>query len=431
MSEATQPGTARGRRLSPAALAAALIALLAFAPSASAAADPVASGSATITLNSGFVNSLKKQGVGVNKVRGTQLSGKKATSAVIGGEMDPTSGVGTLELNGGLRFKRGDRKAAVTRLVLDTAKKGLFAKVAGKRLKFGAVAGVSFTRAGFGVALTVKKLKLTNAAAKRLNKKLGYRKGRKPFKGNRRMASAVASEEPSTVTIVPGNDVVFDANGELLKKLKDVEASVETISPTSAKGSLFGFPISGGSISPVATAGVVQTIGGVKLTQKLPTSPTTALETEITLADFWVDLSAHTVSVEVSAKSNAESPAGSGKFPLNLGALGRSSIADLTLSGATVTTDVTNRRVTVQNAVAFLQPVSSEVLNGFVGVYKAYAEAGTYRKVKAEAEAGGKSPEEADAMGKAAAKAAGEAVAKNEIHSGEPLGSFSFTAQTQ
>ena len=59
MTEATQPRMARGTRLPLAALAAALFALLAFAPFASATPDPVGSGTATITLNKGFTKYLK------------------------------------------------------------------------------------------------------------------------------------------------------------------------------------------------------------------------------------------------------------------------------------------------------------------------------------------------------------------------------------
>ncbi|HET7416517.1 MAG TPA: HtaA domain-containing protein [Solirubrobacterales bacterium] len=427
MTEATQPRMARGTKLPAAILAAALFALLAFAPFASAAPDPVASGSATITLNNGFVKSLNKRGIKIKKIGATKLQGKKATMPVVGGEMDPTNGAGTLTLAGGLKFQAGKKKAPVKELVIDTTKKGLFAKVGGKKVKFGAVAGFSFTRVNFGVSLTIKKLKLTKAAAKQLNKKLGFKKGKKPFVGNRLMASAAASEEPSTVTIVPsGTNVVFDANTELLKKLKEVKTDVETISPATAKGNSFEFPISGGTIAPTASAGVVQSIGGVKLFQKLPKNEagTENYETEITLGNFYVDLSAHTVSVEVVAKSNASDK-------LNLGALGRSSIADLTLTGATVTTDVTNRRVNVQNAGATLQPVSAEVLNGFVVVYKAWVEGVAYAKTKAGAEAKGATPEEADALGKVAAKVAGEEAAKNEIHAGDALGTFSFSAQTQ
>ncbi len=58
MTDATQPRMARGRMLSAGIVVAALFALLAFAPFASAASDPVASGTTTITLNKGLVKKL-------------------------------------------------------------------------------------------------------------------------------------------------------------------------------------------------------------------------------------------------------------------------------------------------------------------------------------------------------------------------------------
>lgn len=421
MSEATQPRMARGVKLPASILAAALFALLAFAPFASAAPDPVASGSATITLKSGFVKSLKKAGVKISKIGSAKVSGSKLTFKVTGGELDPTNGQGTLNLGGGIKFKHGKKSAPVKGLTLNTIKKGLFGKVAGKKVKITTVGGYTFTRAGFGVSLVVKKMKLTNTAAKKLNKKLGT----KALKGNRLIASSVAEEQPATVAIVPGGNVSFDANKELLEKLKNVKTAVEPIAPTVVKGTTFEFPISGGSIAPTATAGVVQTIGGAKLFQKLPKNEaeTEFYETEITLGNFWLDLSAHTVTVEVVAKSNASEK-------LNLGALGRSSIADLTLTGATVTIDATNHKVTVTNAQATLQPISAEVLQGFVSVYRAFVEGVTFAKVCAVLPEKCKEPAEQE-IAKAKAKEEGEKVEQNHISAGNPLGTFSFTAQTQ
>jgi hypothetical protein len=406
-------------KLPAAILAAALFALLAFAPLASAASDPVASGSATITLKNGFVKSLKQAGVKISKIGSAKVKGNKLTFKVTGGEVDPTTGKGTLNLGGGLKFKHGKKSAPVKGLSLNTNKKGLFGKIAGKKVKITTVGGYTFARAGFGVSMVVKKMKLTNTAAKKLNKKLST----KAFKGNRLIGSSVAEEQPATVAIVPGGNVSFDANKELLKKLENVKTVVSPIAPTGVKGTTFEFPISGGSIAPTATAGVVQTVGGAKLFQKLPTSPSTALETEITLGNFWLDLSAHTVSVEVVAKSNASEK-------LNLGALGRSSIADLTLTGATVTIDATNHKVTVTNAQATLQPVSAEVLQGFVSVYRAYVEAGTRAAVCKSLPQECKEAAEQE-IANAKAKEEGEKVEQNHISAGNPLGTFSFTAQTQ
>jgi Htaa len=397
MTEATQPRMARGTKLPVAVLAAALFALLAFAPFASAATDPVKTGSATITLNSGFVKSLKKAGVKITKVGKAKLKGKRATFPVTGGEMDPTTGAGTLNLAGGLKFKAGKKKAPVKALVVNTVKKGLFAKVGGKKVKLAKLAGISFVRNGFGVNLTAKKLKLTNTAAKQLNKKLGFKRV-KPFKGNRLMAKAFVEEQPSTVTILPGGNVNFDANVGTLGKLAKVKVDVKPVAPTGIKGlGSFEFPIAGGTIAPDASAGVVQTNGGVVLTQKLQTGPSTALETEITLGNFFVDLSARTVSVEVTLKSNASED-------LNRGAIGRASVADLNLTAAIIGANPVTRTVTVQNAGATLQPIAAEVLNGFVKVYEGYLQAQ------------GKTAEEAK---------------QEQIVAGDPLGTFSFTAQTQ
>jgi len=429
MTEATQPRMARGTKLPLAALAAALFALLAFAPFASAAADPVESGSATVTLNNGFVKTLKKHGVKIVKVKPAKLKGKKATFPVVGGEVDPTNGAGTLKLGGGLTFKHGKKKAPVKALVIDTKKKGLFAKVAGKKVKLTTLAGWSYTRAGFGVAMTVKKMKLTKAAAKQLNKKLGFKKGKKPFVGNKMLGKAKAEEQPATVTLLPGGNVSFKANQELLLKLKDVETNASVIAPTTEKGlGDYELPITGGTIAPSGAAGVVQTAGGLLLTQKLPTSPTTSLETEITLGNMWLDLSAKTVTVEVVAKSNASES-------LNLGNLGRSSIADLTITG--VSADAATRTVSVSSS-AVLQPISAEVLEGFVKVYQAYYEAGAYAefcKLAAPKKCESPDPNEKaaeEAAGKKAAKEAAEKrVEKDHISAGNPLGDFSFTAQTQ
>jgi hypothetical protein len=430
MNEATQPRMARGTKLPLAALAAALFALLAFAPYASATADPVESGSATITLNNGFTKYLKTFGIKITKIAPATLKGKKATFPVTGGEVDPTTGGGTVNLGGGLKFKAGKKSAPVKGLVLDTNKKALFAKVAGKKIKLAAVKGYSYARAGFGVSMTVKKLKLTKTAAKKLNKKLGYAKGKpKPFIANKLMGSAKAEEQPATVALLPGGNVSFNADQELLLQLKDVETNAAVIAPTTEKG--FGnyeLPISGGNIGPTGAAGQVQTAGGLLLTQKLDKGDGSFLETEITLGNMWLDLSAKTVTVEVVAKSNASES-------LNLGNLGRSSIADLTITK--VTTDAAARTVSVDSS-AVLQPISAEVLEGFVKVYQAYYEAGFYAQFCAfAAPKNCNSPEPAEkaaeeAAGKAAAKEAAEKkVEKDHITAGNPLGTFSFTAQTQ
>jgi hypothetical protein len=425
MTEATQPRVARGTTLIGGVVVAALIALLAFAPVASATPDPVASGSTVVTLNNGWTKYLKTFGIKIQKISPAKLKGQKATFTVTGGEMDPTNGLGTLNLGGGLKFKAGKKSTTVKSLVLSSATNTLTAKVGGKKVKLAKTSGLTFTRNGFGVNVTLKKLKLNSAGANQLNKKLGFAKGKpKPFLANKLIGKSTSEDQPSTVAVLPANNLVYTGDPTLLKKLEDVKTAVELISPTTQAANVFTSPITGGTISPTATAGTVMSSGGLKLNQTLSAS----VATKITLGAFYVDLAAKTVTVEVAAESTASKS-------LNLGNLGRSSIADLSLTGATVTADPTTRTVTVQNATATLQPVSAEVLDGFVKVYQGAVEATVVAEVckllpgKCEVDP---EKEKAEAATIGESKAKGEAaVAGKHIASGEALGTFSFTAQGQ
>jgi hypothetical protein len=409
MTDATQPRTGRGTMLPVVGvLAAALFALLAFAPFASAASDPLGSGTTTIKLNKGFAKSLKKNGVKVLKVSPGKVKGTTVTLPVSGGSLDPTTGQGTVDNSGGFKFKAGKKNVALKNLVLDTTKKSLSGKLGKKNLKIASVAGLSFTREGFGTNVKIGKLKLTGKAAKELNAKLGLsgKSGTKKskrastsksssngvFKANQVLGGSTSATQPSEVAVLPGGNVTFAANATTLGKLLKVKVKVEPIAPTaSPTAGLYNFPITGGTISPTATGGVVQSAGGLKLVQKLQTGAESFITTNITLGAFWVDLAGKTATVEVVAESDASKE-------LNLGNLGRSSIADITVTG--VTADPVTRTVSV-NASATLQMISASVLDGFVKVYEGYEKLG------------------------------GEPVSPEHINSGEPLGTFSFTAQTQ
>lgn len=406
MTEATQPRMARGTKLTAGIMAAALFALLAFAPFASAAADPVASGSTAVTLNSGFTKYLKTFGITTSKISPAKLKGNKATFTVTGGELDPTTGLGTVNLGGGLKFKAGKKSAPVKGLVLDTTKKSLTGKVGGKKVKVATVAGFSFVRNGFGVNLTVKKLKLTGSAASALNKKLGYAKGKpKPFIGGKLIAKATAETQPATLAVLPANNATLALSPLAAKKLahvgtppfpegtSPVAVKLEPVAPTTQSGLDLGFPIGGGTIAPAANAGTVQTLGGLKLIQNLePVSTVPGDVTTLTMGNIWVDLATKQASVEVTIE-NPKTPAA------NLGNLGRASIADINLAGATIISDPATRTISVTNASATLQAVTTETLNQvFI-----------------------------EGLEKASPLFAGQ----EKFAVGDPLGIFSFTVQTQ
>src|SRR5262249_14675438 len=107
------------------------------------------------------------------------------------------------------------------------------------------------------------------------------------------------------------------------------------------------------------------------------------------------------------------------------------SIADITSVGA-VASNPTTRTVTVTGTTASLQEVAALVLNGFSLV----AEGGTVLQlipvIQAQLEGEGKTEQEAKEQAPALAKAQAAALFANKhIKPGDPLGTFSFTAQTQ
>jgi hypothetical protein len=381
MNEVTQPGRGRGKVVSALAMVAALTAFLVFSPFASAASDPIAGGTTTIKLNKGFNKKLKKKKVKVQKTAPATVKGSVITLPVEEGEVDPITGAAVISHSGGFKFVRGKKKAAITELVLTSTTATLNAKVAGKKMKFAAVVGYTFAREGFNVTINATRLKLTKKAAKQLNKKLGFpvkakkkklkngkKKTIKPvFVANQVVGGAAASTSPKTVTIQSGAATLKTDEATVKKMVlpppNGFGIKIEPVAPTTLVPDeanpftpTLAFPVSGGKIAPDANAGKVETSGGVKLVQTLAPEKTTTM----TLNAIWVDLDAKTATVEVTVESSIDPQ-------LNLGALGRSSIATVSLAGATINSDPTNHRITVTGASSALQAVTAETLNQIFG----------------------------------------------------------------
>lgn len=437
MSESTRLGRARGKKMLPVAVVAtALIAMLAIASVASAATpNPIASGTTTLTINAKLLKSAKQAGIKITAVKPAKIKGSKATFAVTGGEIEATTGAGTITHSGGLKIAWGKKSVTLKSFTVSTSGKSLSAKVGGKTVKVASLAGVSATRLGFGNGITAKKVKLTSAGANALNKKLTpaptktkVKKNGKtivktvkvapPFKANTLLGSSNTEVEVGTDNVLAKETMVFNGDPTLLGKLKDVGVELQTISPTSVSGTTFTSPIAGGTIAPNGATGAVNSSGGLKLVQNLTQGPSTS----ITLANIGVDLGAKTAGVEVIGESNAESE---GKKPLNVGNLGRSSIADLTI---TSTNPSPATRTVGVNANAVIQPVAAEVLEGFVKVYQGYYAQVAALTLQKEIEAGIKPVMTEAQIKEAGAKAAEAKVANDQIKAGEALGSFSFTA---
>ena len=283
---------------------------------------------------------LKKWGAG-------RVSGNKVDLPVSGGSLDPTTGLGTVDNDGGFKFKHGKRTVPVTDMQLDSNGKAVYAEVAGARMKFGFLSGVfSYFRNGFGVDVKTTQLKLTGKAARRINNRLDLDG---VFRGGNVMSNSYAATQPSTVTVLAQNgaNLVPDPRGAFAKFPGHGINPLTNITPiapatrTVAMGGLFyTFPISGGAISPSASAGTVNAGGGIQITK--------AGGNTVQFNNLSIDFTTRVVLAD---------------NVVNGVSVGRTSIADLDFTGATITSDPIARTVTVTGLVVRLQALSAAVLN--------------------------------------------------------------------
>jgi len=345
----------------------ALFALLALAPQASATYDPIGSGAAKLTLDKAFLSFLKKHKVKLSATKPAKLKAKTATFPASGGEVDPTIGKGTIELEGGLKLVAAKKHLPINHLMVKTKRTPLYAKVGGGQLKIASASKLSFARQGFGSRFTAQKLKLTAKLAERLNKRLDLKD---TFSEGQPLGTLISKTDPATATVLAANKATLLLNPETLAKLNALFVSVNPIFPAEHTGSTFSFPIVvGGAIAPNASAGTLRTGGDLELLQ--------LGGGQIFQHEFWLDLGAKSDSAEVNVQPSPPYP----------GKQGRVGVLDL--GAATVSSDPRARTITVSGAPLTLQAATAA------------------------------SFDEAFAAGKEVFKA------------GEAFGTLSFTAQTQ
>ena len=203
MTDATQPRMARRSMLPVGMLAAALVALLAFAPFASAAPDPIESGMSKLYLKKGFEKKLDNLDVQVVKYGSGTVKNNRLQVAVrvTGGSVDPLTGQGsvTTKMSGGFKLKYRKRTVPIYGLEVNTTNKWVRATIAGTTMKLGNLAKMSFSRNGFGTSLLSGQLALTDNAATRISNKLGLRNA---LSGGRVISNSYTNAQPATTAVV-------------------------------------------------------------------------------------------------------------------------------------------------------------------------------------------------------------------------------------
>jgi hypothetical protein len=410
MTDVCQRGPRRELKL-PAFLGAALFTLAMLAPPASAAPDPVGSGTTTVALKIGFAKGLRERGVKILGISPATLEGNRLTLPIDDGSFDPLTDQGNFTHAGGLKLRLHRKVIALTNFELDTATNSLSVMVNGKTLTVASLPGLTFGRDGIGAEVGGRSLNLTTKGAEELNAALGPKRkkaekgakgkasssalrGTRPsplFKANQVIGHVGSTSQPSAVTLVPGGEVTLTTETAMVQKLTKIGVTIEALSPTTGSGigtpQTFSAPIVAGNLPLDGNGGALETSGGVKLIQNLETFGG-GVET-LSLGDIWLDLAAKTAtaSVIVEGRNTAEP---------SLGALGRSSIIDVSL-GSAIMLDPATRRISLQSINATMQTALANILNS---VFVKRFEAAT------ESRGGG-------------------------FVAGEQFGTFSFTAQGQ
>jgi hypothetical protein len=329
-----------------------LLGLLIFSSSASAARDPLAPGATDMHMKKGFMRKLSNNSIQVRALGNASLSGNRIRVPSWGGKLDPTDGQGFVENGGGFKFELGGRGVPVTKATVNTVKLAVYATVAKAHMQFGTITGFSTVRDGFGADVKAIKLALTEKAARRISNRLGLIGGHR-LEGGRVMSNLWSATQPATVTVLPQGSATLEGNLATLKKFGEkgvkLPEGISAVAPATKPNPIsFQFPIVGGTLAPDASNGTVQTSGGVQILKEAePISPTMKLLN--IYADF--ETKAATVEIEITPAP---------PFP---DAVGRSSIADLALEGATVVADPNARTISVTGAEARLQAVAAATLN--------------------------------------------------------------------
>lgn len=328
--------------------------LLAAAPSAHAASDPLGSGTTKLTLDKGFLAFLKRDKVALGATAPGRLKAGVLTLPVSGGLMDPTTGKGTIEQEGALVFK-GRKRVPLKDIAIKTKHSPLVAKVGGSQLKVASSSKLSAKRDGFGTDFSAAKLKLSAKVAGRLNKKL---RPAVPFKEGQVIGSTASKTQPQTVTILEAGRATIVLSSEFLAKLGSLFVSVNPIFPAEHSGPTFSFPIViGGAVAPDATSGTLRTGGEIELLQ--------LGGGQIFWHELWLDLGARIDSAEVNVQPS----------PPYAGKQGRVGVFDLA-AGGSVASDPQARTIGLSGAPLTLEAQTAAALNQVFAAGKEVFKAG-------------------------------------------------------
>jgi hypothetical protein len=317
-------------RPSLAALLVFLSLLFPLSSAAHATYDPVGGGQAKLTLGKSFSSFLEANGIALTAKAGARRKGSSITLPVTAGNLDPTTGMGEIGLEGTVAFEGKRGKVPLRDLTAKTKQATLVAKVGGGQLKVATSSKRSSARNGFGTKYTARALKLTAKAATRLNKKL---RPKAPFQEGQLLGTLTANAQPKLFTVLEQNRASVALDPAFAAKMDSLFVSASPIFPAEHPGGpTFTFPVAaGGAISPSGTEGTLRTGGSLEFLQ--------LGAGQVFQAEQWLDLASHSDTSEVDIEPT---PA----FPGKLGRVGAYEI-----SAYSASSDPKTRTISVQGAL--------------------------------------------------------------------------------
>lgn len=329
-----------------------LAAALAFAPAAYANGDPLAGGSFSLKLSAGLKHQLKK----------SRVSLKPDAFAVKDGTIDPIAGTGSLTL-GNLRFKHGSKHVTYKEV---TATLGPGGALTANGVTLFSLTGGKVARNSFGATITGVRATLLKRAAQKLNRKLDVRSLHKGEVGTAEVVS-----EPKTVEVTGGAAAVTGFSilypGSVAQKAGphciNALSGITPIAPATSNGAIpptpptFTLPVTGGTISPDGSDGVVNLAGGYRIANKKNqqsgcSSATGSLQVDQT--DFTIDFQHSAAKAHVVISGRTSPPTGDQGVVF-------SSILDS--SDVTVSADPAGHTVTITGGVIKLNGGAALYLN--------------------------------------------------------------------
>ncbi len=354
----TAPQPTRARRWTPIYLgiAALLAALLAFASTASAARDPIASGDTDLHLKKGFLHKLSVDGIAVSPLGSAEASGSKIHLTLGQGMLDPTNVEGHVEPRGGFKLMRGRRGVPIYHLSVNTVRKAVYAQVARAHMEIGTFRTPTMTREGFGAHFKAPQLFLNEKVTRLISNRLGLR-GHQRLNAGRVLSNVYVAAQPRTVTLLPQGEAVWKASSTLLTKLslKGVNPNgLLAIAPGKAPGTsatTLQLPVAGGTLAPDGSEGTVYAGGGLEVKKHTPT-----LSPQLNLQNVQLDLdeSAATFEMDLLPKP---------PFP---GQTGRTPVASVTLPAGSVVADPATRQITIKGVELKLQANAATTFNNLL-----------------------------------------------------------------